>query len=181
MLHITKEFKDLLNWVINMRYVLHFNDLLLVLTGTSWVSEGNIGHHTSRTMTVILLLGVIAIHSLEIFTESQSIILMICLVMISIMLGDILAVALYIFSMEPEQNEIESALLPEQISWHGGHFTSAQAWLQSILAVMHTTTLSIVVKSAVLVPFLEPVCMATTLVVTPAVRFLEWFICAAYH
>ncbi|KAL4079541.1 hypothetical protein J3A83DRAFT_4210432 [Scleroderma citrinum] len=58
-------------------------------------ATGGMGHRAFKIMFAIPVLGVIAIRVFEIFTMSQSIVLTVCLVVISMMPGEILSAAMY--------------------------------------------------------------------------------------
>ncbi|KAL4075690.1 hypothetical protein V8B97DRAFT_1926913 [Scleroderma yunnanense] len=147
---------------------------------------GGIKYRTFKIMFAIPVLGVIIIRIVEIFQVSQFILLTLCLVVISIMPGEVLVAIMYLVRMErncmnnsegEEGNETESPPLPEQIGLSEGHFASAQARLRSILDTMF----SVVKNSALLVLFVESVRTVAALVVTPVVKYLEWIMCAVHR
>ncbi|KAL4075100.1 hypothetical protein V8B97DRAFT_1867384, partial [Scleroderma yunnanense] len=99
------------------------------------VGAGGIGYHTVRIIFAIPVLGVIAICVIDIFTVSQSILLAICITIISTMPGGILPTVMYFFrrarhwvgrSEWEEGDGVEMAPLPEQTISHEGHFMSTE-------------------------------------------------------
>ncbi|KAL4076754.1 hypothetical protein V8B97DRAFT_1496547 [Scleroderma yunnanense] len=86
----------------------------LPLGGLQAGADG-IGRRAFKIVFAMLVLGVIAIRTVQIFTVSQSIVITVYLVTISVMLGDILGVVLYFVSM-----------VTNWTSLHEGHFASPQ-------------------------------------------------------
>ncbi|KAL4071752.1 hypothetical protein J3A83DRAFT_2898712 [Scleroderma citrinum] len=141
----------------------------LPLGGLQAGADG-IGRRAFKIVFAMLVLGVIAIRTVQIFTVSQSIVITVYLVTISVMLGDILGVVLYFVSM-----------VTNWTSLHEGHFASPQARLRSILDTMRVTTRSAIANSAVLALFVKSACTTTALVVIQAiVGFLEWIMCGTH-
>ncbi|KAL4074684.1 hypothetical protein V8B97DRAFT_1916472 [Scleroderma yunnanense] len=124
--------------------------------------SSDIGYRILKIMFSIPVLGVIAIRVIEIFTVSQSIVLTVCLVVISMIPGEILPA---VISELGEGNDMEPAPLPEQTGLYESRFTSTQTRLRSILDTMGPA----VGDSAVLDLFIKSVCTVITLVVTPVV------------
>ncbi|KAL4080481.1 hypothetical protein J3A83DRAFT_4199563 [Scleroderma citrinum] len=154
------------------------------------VGAGGIGYHTVRIIFTIPVLGVIAIRVIDIFTVSQSILLAICITIISTMPGGILPTVMYFFrrarhwvgrSEREEGDGVEMAPLPEQTISHEGRFMSTEATLRSIFDTICITMQSIVEKGVALVLLLRSVCTIIDLVVTPAVGFLERIMIAVHH
>ncbi|KAL4071821.1 hypothetical protein J3A83DRAFT_4236636, partial [Scleroderma citrinum] len=100
-----------------------------------------IGHRAFEIMFAFPVLGVIAIRVIEIFTISQSIVLKICLVTISLIPGKMLTMALYLShrvrnqwmsnSRWEEGSEVEFEPLLEQTGLREGRFTLSQARIRS--------------------------------------------------
>ncbi|KAL4065325.1 hypothetical protein J3A83DRAFT_4375854 [Scleroderma citrinum] len=125
--------------------------------------SSDIGYRILKIMFSIPVLGVIAIRVIEIFTVSQSIVLTVCLVVISMIPGEILPAVMYVFhrarnwmnrSELGEGNDMEPAPLPEQTGLYESRFTSTQTRLRSILdtmgpAVGDSAVLDLFIKSIV--------------------------------
>ena len=67
------------------RYTPYFGHAGSVLTCISQAGAGDIGHNIFRVMSVVPVLGVMAIRTIETFTVSHSIILTVCVAVISTM------------------------------------------------------------------------------------------------
>ncbi|KAL4067006.1 hypothetical protein V8B97DRAFT_1979007 [Scleroderma yunnanense] len=190
MLRMTKEFKELLrcllDWAINayrsylnasfqrsttvtlfaitlltmaetmhLRYAQHFPEDLQSSRGE--------GHRAFKIMFAVPVLGVIAIRIAEICTLSQSTALTVCLVMISMMPGEILSVAMYFD---------RTARNSPRADW-----SNIQARLQSILNTMCITMQSVVQNSVALALVLGPMWS----VISAVVVILEWIMRITHH
>ncbi|KAL4075104.1 hypothetical protein V8B97DRAFT_1944404 [Scleroderma yunnanense] len=168
--------------MIRLRYTEHLREDLQA--GVEGIRYG-----IFEFMSAIPILGVIAIRVIEFFTVSQSVILTVCLVVISTVPVEVLAMALRYFhgvrhwvnrTEQEEGNDVEAVPLPEQTALREGYFASTETRLRSILDTFIVIMWSMITK-IVHLPLLKSVCTVTALVVTGLVMFLGRFVCSTYH